>query len=379
MSPFRAGLIFSSARLLTSSFSFIYLLDRGLSVSDVSTARVIQLIALVVLEVPCGVLADRLGPRWSLLAATLASSLWLGSMAVVVDMPTLITAELLNAVSLSLFSGSFEVLLRDTHRAENPIANFSKIQSLWIAGASILGAIFATIISRQAAWVLAAVIQAALAAALWCGARQPQIASPSSSDLAASVRNSDLILILRTIRSLPASLLFTYTAPTLVYDVLLQFWQPIIVLTGVPSESNLVLSLVSLAIMMAMSMGSALEERPTRRWLIPTVIAMAPVAVVGMATTDGIAQPVLALTAIGLLITAAIALRSRATFQLSNAVRGDVEIATFSVVSALARILSGLVILLVGTFLHTATSVPLVIFALAMLTSVSFLAGRAKP
>lgn len=374
MSPFRAGLVFSAARMLTSSFSFIYLLDRGLSVSEVSTARVVQLIALVVLEVPCGALADRLGPRWSLLAATLASSLWLGSMALVVDMPTLITAELLNAISLSLFSGSFEVLLRDTHQAKNPVANFGKFQSLWIAGASVLGALFATLVSRQAAWLLAAVIQVALVVLLWRDARRPQ---PDSSTSLTSARNGDLVLILRTIRSLPASLFFTFTAPTLVYDILLQFWQPIIVLVGVSSENNLVLVLFSLSIMMAMSMGSALEEIAARRWLIPAVIVTAMVAIVGMAMTGGIIRLVLTLAVICMLILVVTALRSRATFQLVNTVRGDVEIATLSVVSAIARILSGLVILLVGTSLNAADSVLLLVFTITILTGICFLAGRA--
>lgn len=376
ISPYRAGLVFSAARLLTSSFSFVYLLGVGLSVSDVSTTRMIQLIALVALEVPCGTLADRIGPRRALLTATLVSALWLGTMAVVSDLPTLIVAELLNALSLSLFSGAFEVLLRDTHQAKNPIANFGKAQALWIAGASLLGALFATVVSRQAAWALAALIQAGLLALLWRDLRRHRPVPATASAPRTAAGSGALRTALRTIRALPISFLITFTAPTLVFDVVLQFWQPIVALVGVPADNNLVLVLISLAIMVAMSAGSGAEEMTGRRWLIPAAVVSVPVTAGGILLTEGDIRIVWTLIPIVLLTGASTALRSRAVFQLTQAVRGDAEVAAFSGVSALARVVSGLVIVGVGALLTSAANVAVVMLVLTALISTCFLASR---
>lgn len=363
LSPYHAGLIFSAVRLIPSSFSFIYLLGAGLSVADVSNARLIQILALLALEVPCGVLADRFSPRWSIFMAALASAFWLGVMAVVDNLPTLIVAELLNAISLSLFSGSFEMLLRDTHQAKNPLANFGKAQALWIAVASAFGALFASVVSRQAAWILAAVIQSLLFVILWYDARRHRPTTPSDLEAISLQGIVSLRVVFRTIQSLPISLWITFTAPTLVLDILLQFWQPIVVVFGIQSENNLLLLLISLAIMVAMSMGGALEEMPARCWVIPVSVALTPLLVITMLLTVSITRLAIALVVISLLIILSTALRSRAAFQITRSVHGDAEVTAFSLVSAISRVFSGLLIVTVGAFLSTAFSVALIFFA----------------
>lgn len=373
LTPYRTGLVFSAARLMPSSFSFIYLLSKGLTLSDVSSARLFQLLALLVLEVPCGALADRFGPRWSLLMSTLASASWLGVMVLVDNLPTLIAAELLNAVSLSLFSGSFEILLRDTHKAKNPLANFGKTQSLWIAVASVFGALFATVVSRQAAWILAAVIQALLFLLLWGDTGRSRRDSLAVPTYLSSGGEYALRRIFLTIQSMPIGLWVTFTTPTLVFDILLQFWQPIVVMFGIPSENNILLVLISLIVMVSMSMGSALEEMAGRRWVIPTAIAVMPLLSMVLFVTDGVPRLFLALLAICLLVIVSTAMRSRATLQVTHAVRGDVEVTVFSLVSAISRVMSGLLIAVVGAFLGSVFSVILLVLTLTILITICFL------
>lgn len=381
MSPYRAGLVFSAVRLLTSSFSFVYLLQVGLTVAEVSTARFVQLIALVVLEVPSGVLAARIGPRRTLLAVTLTSAIWLGLMSAVTDLPMLVAAELFNAVSLSLFGGAFEVLLRDTHRAENPIANFAKVQALWIAGASVLGALFATLVSREAAWVLAGVLQAFLLAVLWGDSHRARRLSGNQADpwgvpeaqIRGGSRTGAYVNAARTIRRLTAAQLIAFTAPTLVFDVVLQFWQPIATLAGVPAGSNLALSIISLAVLVSMSAGGAAGEMTRQRWLIPTVAAMVPILAAGVLLNPEYLRVGATIMAVLLLIVSSTALRSRAAFQLTLAVRGDTEVAAFSVVSAVARVMSGLLIVVSGAFLTSVAGVLAVLVILTTLIGIGFL------
>ena len=72
----------------------------------------------------------------------------------------------------------------------------------------------------------------------------------------------------------------------------------------------------------------------------------------------------------------ATALRSRATFQLTHAVKGDVEVAAFSGVSALTRVVSGVVIVGVGALLTSAGNVAVILLILTALMSVCFLVNR---
>lgn len=375
LAPYWAGLIFSATRLLPSSFSFIYLLGQGLSIADVSNARLIQLIALLLLEVPSGVLADRFGPRWSLLVSAFVSASWLAIMTVVHDFPSLVVAELLNAVSLSLFSGSFEVLLRDTHRAKNPMANFGKAQALWIAAASIVGAIFATVVSRQAAWALAAVIQATLFLWLWWDMRQHR-AAPSSTPASAPNAVASLKLCCQVIRLMPARLWVSFVASTLVFDISLQFWQPMIVIQGAPAESNLLLMAISLVLMAAMSMGNALEEMAVRHRAIAGAVLTTPLFLFVMESASGSIRLVFSAITICLLVAVSSALQSRATFLIVHAVRGDAEVTVFSVISALSRVLSGILIVAVGALLTAGLSVVVVMTGLLVILVCSLLTAR---
>ena len=359
LTPYWAGLVFSAARLIPSSFSFIYLLNQGLTIADVSNARLIQLLALLILEIPCGVLADRFGPRWSLLMSALVSALWLGSMTAVNNFVFLVVAELLNAVSLSLFSGSFEVLLRDTHRAKNPMASFGKAQALWIAFSSVVGAIFASTVSRHAAWLLAAAIQTTLFLLLWRDLRHLRVVSPPTFTHTANIVDV-LTSCRRVIRLIHIRVWTSFIAATLVFDISLQFWQPIMVIQGVSSESNLALVLISLALMAAMSMGNALEEMTARHRIMLGAVLVTSLSLAAMISTSGDIRLVFSVLTICLLVVVSSALQSRATFQIVQAVRGEAEVTAFSLISALSRVLSGVWIVAVGAFLSADLSVAIV-------------------
>lgn len=160
------------------------------------------------------------------------------------------------------------------------------------------------------------------------------------------------------------------------YDVVLQFWQPIATLVGVPADNNLVLVVISLAIMVSMSAGGDAEELTGGRWLIPAAVAAVPVAATGVVLASGYARIGWTLLSILLLMVAATALRSRATFQLTHAVKGDVEVAAFSGVSALTRVVSGVVIVGVGALLTSAGNVAVILLILTALMSVCFLVNR---
>jgi MFS family permease len=367
--PFYSGLIFSAARLLPNSFSFAYLLSVGLTVQDVSLARFAQLIALVLFEVPAGVVADRLGSRAAITAATFSSLAWLTCMSVVSDLPTLVVAELANAASLSLFGGAFEILLRDSYSGQNPIARFTKTQSLWGAASSVLGTVLATAVSRQFAWAAAASIQGMLLLLLAYGLLKNRRSVPP--------RTTDSIVTLRALdamRSFPLSLLVRVTLTTLSYTLILQFWQPLLILAGLPSDNNLLLLCVSLGSMIAMSAAGGYEEkRPSRLIPLAGVIVLAISMVLIGRGTHSVAATAMWVLA-GIFIATACDVRSAVL--LAETVRGEHEVALFSSTSAIARVVSGVAVFAYGSLVSRTDDLLLPVTCLAGLLIVASLVSR---
>ena len=113
-----------------------------------------------------------------------------------------------------------------------------------------------------------------------------------------------------------------------------------------------------------------------RRWVIPTAIAVMPLLSMMVFVTDGVPRLFLAVLAICLLVIVSTAMRSRATYQVTQAVRGDVEVTAFSLVSAISRVISGLLIAAVGAFLGSVSSVIVLVLMLTALITICFLVER---
>ena len=53
--------LFEFIRSFFQAIYGIYYIDRGLSISDVSSIKIFQIIAWLIFEIPCGIFADKFG------------------------------------------------------------------------------------------------------------------------------------------------------------------------------------------------------------------------------------------------------------------------------------------------------------------------------
>lgn len=102
--------------------------ENGLDMFDVFLLQGIFAVAVVILEVPTGMVADRLGKRVSLIAAS--STLLAGMLVYAIGFSfwTFLIAEIILAIGLSLLSGADSALLYDSLKAVGRADDFQQIE-----------------------------------------------------------------------------------------------------------------------------------------------------------------------------------------------------------------------------------------------------------
>lgn len=125
------GIMYSGVRMLIGAYSVIYMLQNGLSVSQVGLLKTFQGIIIVFLDIPLSYFSDRYSRKFSISISILFSSAWLFTMGVADNFFVFMLAELFNALSLGMMSGTFDSYLYDHSKNENNNISSQKIFSLY--------------------------------------------------------------------------------------------------------------------------------------------------------------------------------------------------------------------------------------------------------
>ncbi len=91
-----------------------YLLARGLTLVQINGLQAILVVTQLALEVPTGVLADRIGRKWSLTVAMACQVLAEGTFLLARDYPTFVLAQVFAGTGYALASGTVDALVYDS-------------------------------------------------------------------------------------------------------------------------------------------------------------------------------------------------------------------------------------------------------------------------
>lgn len=134
----------------------------GMDMFDVYLLQGIFALAVVLFEVPTGMVADRLGKRRSLIAAMIISGVAMVLYALGTGFRSFLVAELMLALGAALFSGADAALLYDTLRGLGREGEFStqegRAQALRMASfavCNLAGGLIASYSLRSAVWASA--------------------------------------------------------------------------------------------------------------------------------------------------------------------------------------------------------------------------------
>ncbi len=133
--------------------------DNGLDLEQVFWLQGLFALAVVVLEVPTGMVADRLGKRTSLLYGEAALLAGLGLYGLGTGFWTFLLAEVVLALGAALFSGADSALLYDTLKALDRVDEYAERegrakgwQLLMFAAANLVGGFVAEVDLRWTWW-----------------------------------------------------------------------------------------------------------------------------------------------------------------------------------------------------------------------------------
>lgn len=152
-------------------------LDRGFSLTQVTTAEGLFLIGVLLLEVPTGAVADRYGRSVSMALGAVVLGLSILIFAFTTSFPILLASFMLWSVASALMSGADMALLYDTLKAAGREAHYEKLAGRGLAFtwsgvvlATLLGGPFAAVFDTQATMFLGAatcLATAAVAISIW--------------------------------------------------------------------------------------------------------------------------------------------------------------------------------------------------------------------
>jgi MFS family permease len=226
------GVFFNATRMLVGAFSALYLLEHGMTLTDLGLLKTVQAVSILVLDVPLAYLADRYSRKLSVVLAAFFGSLWMFLMALTLNKWVFYLAEFFNALSLALVSGALISFLIDVGKhADNQretktlIGRFQKYQYFSMGIAAFLGAVFIDV-GSSLMWYVGSVMLTGLFFSSAVLPKDVELKPQSDHDLsvfqtfktlAHQFKNMDYHL-----GWVALSLILTMAY----YQILIQFWQP---------------------------------------------------------------------------------------------------------------------------------------------------------
>lgn len=364
------GVWFSSSRLITGSFTFAFLLSQGLSVTDVSIARSFQLVLLLLLDVPAGVIADKIGKNRTVIFGALVSTIWLALLWHTDSFALLLASEAANALSLALFGGSFEMLLRDNDKSgRNPFAKLTFYQYIFIALGSLFGSGIANFVGMDTAWALAVTSQALLTTWSLFSIRK------NTGHMERARKKRSIFIALSSLKRIDYRIILLFCFSTVSYEAILMFWQPVLEQYGYTLTNFLGLGAVFFGLIVVQALGGLIYEK-LENFVFLLITTTVIVGLIVWKVAEGREVTLIAIVWIVLFCLVAKILTIKALGGLTRQVVGDDETQVFSWIATMARLLTAVAIYLIGISIDNLSQARLTIPILCALLLVTAICIR---
>jgi MFS family permease len=267
------GISFNFARMLIGGFSTLYLLNKGLTYSDVGLLKSFQALIILFSDIPLGYISDKLNRKYTLILATLFGSLWLFTTAIADNLSLFYLAEAFNALSLALFNGSFIAFLVEEYKSNNktPKHIISLYQSntfFFMALGAALGGTFFTLDSNIA-WFTAGTICLLLSiTSMLVLPEKSKVVKKSHSsfmkDLILTIKKDIKIYVVlfKKHQIMLIYIIFLYLSISFVYQCIIQYWQVLFKSATNFSESlTLAVSYTFVCVLLLQSFASFIAKK----------------------------------------------------------------------------------------------------------------------
>jgi MFS family permease len=255
--------------MLIGAVSVVYILSKGLTLSDIGLMKALQALIIVFLDIPFAYIADRYSRKLSVLLSVLFGSIWLFLMGIGDSRLVLYSAEVFNAISIALTSGAFTAYLinhtvsdkTDKIEIKKVLSQFSKYQYFGMAIFTLLGSAFISVES-PIIWYVASIITFSL---LIIGLLiLPKDIELSYSDTKINTFSKDFRTLISCFHesNVLITVILSLITVSFFYQVLIQYWQPLSFsnLTD-PPENGFFYGIIFSLTLVSQSLASYISEK----------------------------------------------------------------------------------------------------------------------
>lgn len=257
---------FSSMRMLIGASSTVYMLASGLSLFDVGMIKSSQAIAMLVLGFGVSIFSDVFNRKILYLISLLFAICWLYLMYLGGEFNQrsyFYLAELCNALSLTFWKNNSNAYLIDQFYKENKDGKLNTVLGslgyysfLGMAFTSLLGGWLYGIIESKLFLSTAVLLAIVLILSLWL---LPSVRNKSANGKI-SIRKIDFLIILRKISRYKGAVSL-FLVSSLYFQILIQYWQPIISVDDLLVNKEYWLGIVLFLMMIAQSISGKVLEK----------------------------------------------------------------------------------------------------------------------
>lgn len=269
ITKFYAFKFLSDAQLWIPIWVAFLTLDRGISLAQIGVMEALFLVAVTLLEIPTGAIADRWGRSFSMMLGSIAFVVAITLFGLATSYVLMLAVFIFWSLVVTLSSGADSALLYDTLKALGRENNYVKHAgrgeaALWLGAglATLIGAPVAAFTSMQFTVLIGVVPAAAAALVAWSMIEPPRSTDPSdaASSYLATVRAA-----LRTVWRQPAvrQVLFFTAIIFAGLQAAVYLTQPLLLRHGV--EIGVTFSLLQMPMLVAGIVGALVAFRVLAR------------------------------------------------------------------------------------------------------------------
>ncbi len=277
--------------MLVGATSVVYLMSRGVSLAQIGTMKAMQAGIIMALDVPLGYLADRIGRRWIITLSVACTATWLGLTGWAPSIAVLFIAEAFNSFALAGLNGAFSATLLETYRKQTRRRDFENVLGLYgraqfglMGCAAAIGAVAGSHIFPAIWWIAAALT-------LMLAAITPRMLPREHSDRQNEHKTQNKPTVswradAKTIREVVltgngmAWLIASQVVFLLAYQIIIQFWQPLVENLALHRVEGWMFGATFVAILLAQSLASHHARAAQALWL-NLVLCCVAIAAVG--------------------------------------------------------------------------------------------------
>lgn len=278
------GFLFNGIRILTGAFIVFYMLNKGVSIVEIGIIKSAQALTMMLVDIPLGYFADKKSYKLSIVLAALASTIWLVLMGLSSGFYGFLTAEIFNALSLSLIAGAYNALLVQYSKAKSMttkhvIARSSQWNYIGMFVFSLIGAYLADY-SIEYIWYFAALLMFITTLFGFIGLEdlKGEVGTSKKQNVGADMREMVSVFI-----SIP-NLSILFGLGVIFFNVFSQYWQWLFKSDSITvsySELGIIFSIILLAQLLA-SFVFARVKIGHNYIIVASMIAMVAISYTGL-------------------------------------------------------------------------------------------------